>query len=70
MFIRYIYYWNLQFLYSVIIDKTKAPLPRAYMTLAEFGYPVYAISFYWSQNFKLFGFPNFRYWVYLMKVVP
>ena len=26
--------------------KTKAPLPRAYMTLAEFGYPVYAISFY------------------------
>ena len=23
-----------------------------------------------SQNFKLFGFPIFRFWAYLMKVIP
>ena len=28
-FIRYIYYWNLQFLNNVIINKTKVLLPRA-----------------------------------------
>ena len=38
-FIRYIYYWNLEFLNNVIIHKTKALLPRAYVTLADFGYP-------------------------------
>jgi hypothetical protein len=38
-FIRYIYYWNLQFLNNVIIHKTKALLPQAYVTLADFGYP-------------------------------
>ena len=27
--IEYIYYWNLQFLYNVIINKTKVLLPRA-----------------------------------------
>jgi hypothetical protein len=27
-FIRYIYYWNLQFLNNVIIDKTKVLLPQ------------------------------------------
>ena len=26
--------------------------------------------FYCSQNFKLFGFPIFRFWAYLMKVIP
>jgi hypothetical protein len=25
---------------------------------------------YCSQTLKLFGFPIFRYWVYLMKVIP
>jgi hypothetical protein len=28
-FIRYIYYWNLQFLNNVIINKTKVLLPQA-----------------------------------------
>jgi hypothetical protein len=28
-FIRYIYYWNLQFLKNVIIHKTKVLLPQA-----------------------------------------
>jgi hypothetical protein len=35
-FIRYIYYWNLQFLNNVIINKTKALLPQAYVTLADY----------------------------------
>ena len=39
-FIRYIYYWNLQFLNHVIINKTKVLLPQTYVTLANFGYPV------------------------------
>jgi hypothetical protein len=41
--IRYIYYWNLQFLNNVIIIKTKVYLPREYtkcITLSELGYPV------------------------------
>ena len=40
IFIRYIYYWNLQFLNNVIINKTKFLLPREFVTLADFGYPV------------------------------
>ena len=52
---------------------------------ADFGYFVYALWFNYSQifcfsilslftessqNVKLFGFPIFRFWVYLMKVIP
>jgi len=29
-----------------------------------------SFGFYCFQNFKLFGFPIFRYWAYLMKVIP
>ena len=39
-FVRYIYYGNLQFLNNVIINKTEVLLPQAYVTLADFGYPV------------------------------
>ena len=39
-FIRYIYYWNLQFLNNVFINKAKVLLPKAYVTLDEFGYYV------------------------------
>ena len=39
-FIRYIYYWILQFLNNVIIIKTKVLHPQAYVTLPDFGYPV------------------------------
>jgi hypothetical protein len=35
-FIRYIYYWKLQFLNNVIINKTKVLLPQAYVTLADY----------------------------------
>jgi len=27
------------------------------------------LCFYWSQNFKLFSFPIFLFWAYLMKVI-
>ena len=53
-FIRYIYYWNCQFLNNVIINKTKVLLSQAYLTLADL----------------LFGFPIFRFWPYLLKVIP
>jgi hypothetical protein len=39
-FIIYIYYWNLQFLNNVSINKTKVLLPQALVTLADFAYPV------------------------------
>ena len=32
-FIRYIYYWNLQFIYNVIINKTWVLLPQTSVTL-------------------------------------
>ena len=40
--IRYIYYWNLQFLNNAIIIKTKVLLPQAEVNLglAKFGYLV------------------------------
>ena len=31
-------------------------------------YPVKTLCFYCSQNFKLFGFPIFWFWAYLMKL--
>ena len=34
--IRYIYYWNLQFLNNVIINKTKILLPQAKVTPTDF----------------------------------
>ena len=43
------------------INKTKVLLPQAWVTLADFGYPVYALWFYCSQNFKLFRFSIFRF---------
>jgi len=30
----------------------------------------FTLWFYWSQNFRLFVFPIFRFWAYLMKVIP
>jgi hypothetical protein len=35
-YIRYIYYWKLQFLNNVIINKTKVLLPQAHVTLADY----------------------------------
>ena len=64
--VRYIYYCNLQYLNNAIIDKTKVLLPRALLTLADFGYPVLSLWFHCFQNFKLLGFAIFRFRVYLM----
>ena len=36
-FIRYIYFWNLQFLHNVIINKTKVLLPQVEVTLGDLG---------------------------------
>ena len=36
-------------------------LPLSWLTVADFGYPVYALLLYCSQNFKLSGFPIFRF---------
>ena len=40
LFIRYIRYWNLQFLNKDIINKTKVLLPQGEVTLADFCDPV------------------------------
>jgi hypothetical protein len=56
---------NLQFLSHVIIN-TKVLLHHVYVILADFGYPVYAILFYCSHNFKLLRFVIFLFWAYLM----
>jgi hypothetical protein len=37
-YIKYICYWNLDFLNNVIIIKTKVLLPHAYVHLTDFGY--------------------------------
>jgi hypothetical protein len=48
----------------------KVLLPQTWVTVADFGYPVKALWFYCSQNFTLFGFQIFRFWEYLVKVIP
>ena len=48
----------------------KVLLFQALVTLADFGYHVQALWYYCSQNFKLFDFSIFRFWVYLIKVIP
>jgi hypothetical protein len=39
-FIRYVYYWNLQFLNNVIMIKTTGILHQEYVTVADFGFPL------------------------------
>jgi hypothetical protein len=53
-----IYYWNLQFLNNVIMNKTKVLLPQAWVILADFGYLFYALGFYCSQNYKIICLSN------------
>jgi len=48
-----------QFLYMVIIIKTKVLLPQAYVTLADFGYLVLGpLVFLLPKTFKVLGFPT------------
>jgi hypothetical protein len=55
-FVRYIYYGNLQFLNNVIINKTEVLLPQAYVTLADFGYPVLLPPNFNYLSFQYFDF--------------
>ena len=67
LFNRYTCYWNLQFLNNESIIKTKVPpssigdLSRIYV-----GTLIYLLA----KPLKLFRFPTFRFWEYLMKVIP
>ena len=71
-----IWIWNQNIVISTIvgtsshINKTKVLLPPAYVTIADFGYPVQALWLYCSPKFNLFCFPIFRFWAYPMKVIP
>ena len=49
-FIRCIYFWNWQFLNNVTITKANDPLPQAYMTLSDFGYPVWSFWHHCTQE--------------------
>jgi len=62
--------WNLQFLNNVIINRTKVLLPQNIGDLSKYWLSCLALWFYCSQKFKLFGFPIFRFWAHLMKVIP
>ena len=73
-FIRFFYYWNFQFLKILIIIKTEVLLPLAWVTLANFGYSVYALWFSSSQrplNYLAFQSFNFErtWWRLLQKRV-
>ena len=37
IYIRYMYYWYLQFFNNVIINKTKVHLPWTYVVLTDYG---------------------------------
>jgi hypothetical protein len=52
-FMRYVYYWYLQFLNNVIIIKIKILLPQTKTTLVHFGYHVYVLWLTWCQRFFL-----------------
>ena len=67
---KYINYWNLQLLNNAIINKTKVLLPKAKVTVVDFGYLVSVLWFYCSQSFQLFFFPMFRFCAYVMKAMP
>ena len=61
MFNPIIYYWNLQFLNNVIINKTKVLLPQAYVTLADFAYPVLRPSAPKTFNYLSFQSSDFEH---------
>ena len=79
--IRFIYYWNLQFLINVIIIKTKVLFHRAHVTLADFGYPApppppppphththTPLFCLLPQTIKLFDLPIF-WWLFQKRVM-
>ena len=61
MVYTYIYYWNLQFINSVIIIKTKIHLNEALVTLPDIWYPVFVLWYYCSQRLIILAFQAFDY---------
>jgi hypothetical protein len=51
--------WHLQFLYHIIITKTKAVLPHVYVTLVDLDNPVYPLLFSCSK--RLLHYLVFQY---------
>ena len=69
-FIRYIYYWNLQFLNNVIINKTKVLLPQAYVTLADYYLAFQSFDFvrtWWRLFQKRVVLTNFDIYVFIIQ---
>jgi hypothetical protein len=59
-FIRYIYYWNLQFLNNEIIIKTKVLFPQSRITFSDFGCAfLHSLVFLLSKSF---GFSIYIVW--------
>ena len=59
-FIRYIYYWHLQWLNNVITIQPKVLLPHAFVTLADFG----ALGFFYIirlSNLSIVSVPDDGY---------
>ena len=67
LIVMYIYYWNLQFLNNVNINKTKVLLLIG--DLIWFWLSCLGLLIFLLPIFKLFGFSIFRFWQYLMKVI-
>jgi hypothetical protein len=70
-FIRYIYYWNLQFLSNAIINKTKVLLQQVGIDELNRCW-LYCLGplVLLLPPFLIIWFPIFRFWAYLMKVIP
>ena len=51
---QYLCYWNLLFIINVIIIRNKVLFPGGggYVTVTDFGYPVWAVWFYRFQRFS------------------
>ena len=65
-FIRYIYYWNLQFLIKVISSKLKFTFLTHSWPLLILAIMYKPFRFIVPNTFKLFGFQICRFWAYLI----
>ena len=68
LFIRYPYYWNLQFLNNAIIIKTKVLLSQSYVTLPDLIY-VWTLWLYFSHRLLRYIFPIILRWASLVKAI-
>ena len=68
--IRYIYYWNLQFLDNLIFDNTKVVFFLGIDDLSRYWLSRLVLLVFAAKDLKLFGFSIFWHWAHLMKVIP